>query len=93
MIFSRNLENMSVAYPDVMDIIREVAEVCPHLDNFILDSELTAYDQENDKILSFQTLAGRSRKHVNEEDLKKKVAIQAFDLIYLNGKSLLQETF
>lgn len=93
MIFSRNLENMTVAYPDVTEIIRELSEVCPNIENFILDSELTAYDQENDKILSFQTLAGRSRKHVNEKDLQNKVAIQAFDLLYLNGQSLLQETF
>jgi DNA ligase 1 len=30
---------------------------------------------------------------VTEEDLKTKVCICAFDLLYLNGKSLLKETF
>ena len=25
-IYSRNLENMSVAYPDVMDIVRQIAQ-------------------------------------------------------------------
>ena len=44
MIFSRNLENMTVAYPDVIEIIRELAEACPKIENFIIDSELTAYD-------------------------------------------------
>ena len=44
MIFSRNLENMTVAYPDVTEIIRKLSEVCPNIENFILDSELTAYD-------------------------------------------------
>ena len=53
MIFSRNLENMSIAYPDVLDIVREQAAASPHLENFILDSEIIAYDQENEKILSF----------------------------------------
>jgi len=80
---------MSVAYPDVLDIIREVADANPDLESFILDSELTAYDIKNDKIMAFQALAGRSRKHVNEKDLETKIAIQAFDLIYLNNKSLL----
>ena len=50
-IFSRNLENMSVAYPDVLDIVRDVAD--EGIDDFILDSELVAYDIENDKILPF----------------------------------------
>jgi len=44
---------MSVAYPDVLDIIREVADANPDLESFILDSELTAYDTKNDKIMAF----------------------------------------
>jgi DNA ligase 1 len=30
---------------------------------------------------------------VTEEDLKTKICICAFDLLYLNGRSLLKETF
>lgn len=55
-IYSRNLENMSVAYPDVLDIIREVSNEKEGIDNFILDAELVAYDVENSLILPFQTL-------------------------------------
>mmetsp|Transcript_7498 Transcript_7498/g.12667 ORF Transcript_7498/g.12667 Transcript_7498/m.12667 type:complete len:107 (-) Transcript_7498:886-1206(-) len=55
-IYSRNLENMSVAYPDVLEIVRDVANCSGGVDNFILDSELIAFDMENDKILPFQTL-------------------------------------
>jgi DNA ligase-1 len=29
---------------------------------------------------------------VNEKDLKTKIAVQAFDILFLNGKSLLKET-
>jgi DNA ligase-1 len=46
-IYSRNLENMSVAYPDVLEIIREIANEKPDIDSFIIDSELVAYDLEN----------------------------------------------
>ena len=38
-------------------------------------------------------MSNRSRKHVNEKDLKTKIAIQAFDLLYFNDKPLLKETF
>jgi DNA ligase 1 len=61
--------------------------------SFILDSELVAYDHVNNRILPFQTLTQRSRKNVTEEDLKTKICICAFDLIFLNGKSLLKEPF
>jgi len=84
---------MSVAYPDVLEIIREVSNNKPNLENFILDAELVAYDVEQSIILPFQTLTQRSRKHVNEKDLKTKIAIMAFDCIYLNDKSLLEMTF
>ena len=50
---------MSVAYPDVLDIIREVADANPDLESIILDSELNAYEIKNDKIMAFQALAGR----------------------------------
>lgn len=64
-----------------------------NVDNFILDSELVAYDHVNNRILPFQILTQRSRKNVTEEDLKTKICICAFDLLYLNGRSLLKEPF
>ena len=83
-IYSRNLENMSVAYPDVLEIMRQLGRDNPEIQNFIIDAELIAYDVENARILPFQTLTQRSRKHVNQEDLKTKIAIQAFDRLYYN---------
>ena len=64
----------------------------PGVDNFILDSELVAIDEESEKLLPFQTLSSRSRKHVTAEDLKNKVAIYAFDLLFLNGEPLIRKT-
>lgn len=51
MIYSRNLENMTVAYPDVCQFLQ--GYVKPVIKNFILDAELVAYDVKNDKILPF----------------------------------------
>ena len=91
-IYSRNLERMTGQYPDVVEFIKQSVKDKP-VENFILDSELVAYDTVNDRILPFQILTQRSRKNVTEEDLKTKICICAFDLLYLNSKSLLKETF
>jgi DNA ligase-1 len=53
-IYSRNLENMTVAYPDVVEfLIAYVEDNCSHVSDFILDAELIAYDVKADKILPF----------------------------------------
>lgn len=52
-IYSRNLESMTVQYPDVVDFIKLSVRDKPHVNDFILDSELVAYDTVNDRILPF----------------------------------------
>eukprot|EP00029_Vermamoeba_vermiformis_P011839 TRINITY_DN6643_c0_g1_i1.p1 TRINITY_DN6643_c0_g1~~TRINITY_DN6643_c0_g1_i1.p1 ORF type:complete len:477 (+),score=91.15 TRINITY_DN6643_c0_g1_i1:730-2160(+) len=42
------------------------------------------------KILPFQLLATRARKEVKLEDIKVRVAMFAFDILYLNGESLIK---
>jgi DNA ligase 1 len=88
-IYSRNLENMTHQYPDVVEVVLQAVK--SGIDNFILDSELVPYDTANNKILSFALLTQRSRKHVNAEDLKTKISIFAFDMLYLNNHSLLKQ--
>ena len=52
MIYSRNLENLSKAYPDVIENIKQIVKDL-HVDNFIMDSELVAFDIDQQKILPF----------------------------------------
>ncbi|KAG0036991.1 hypothetical protein BGZ82_003319 [Podila clonocystis] len=89
MIYSRNSENMSAKYPDVMERLYKFAK--PDTKSFVLDCEAVAWDREQKCILPFQVLSTRKRKDVKEEDIKVQVCIFAFDLLYLNGESLLRE--
>ncbi|KAF9327872.1 hypothetical protein BG006_008874 [Podila minutissima] len=89
MIYSRNSENMSAKYPDVMERLYKFAK--PDTNSFVLDCEAVAWDREQKCILPFQVLSTRKRKDVKEEDIKVQVCIFAFDLLYLNGESLLRE--
>jgi len=92
-IYSRNLENMTIAYPDVVEFLEKHIATLDNCDDFILDAELVAYDTVNDKILPFQLLTQRSRKIVTTKDLQTIVCLNAFDLLYLNGESLLKKNF
>ena len=50
-----------------------------------------AIDLESGKLLPFQILSTRKRKNEKVEDVKVQVVIQAFDILYLNGKPVLQK--
>ncbi|CAO3596049.1 unnamed protein product [Absidia cylindrospora] len=90
-IYSRNSEDMSVRYPDIMESISKW--IPSSTSSFILDCEAVAWDIEKSSILPFQILSTRKRKDVREDEITVRVAIYAFDCLYLNGKSLLQESF
>ncbi|KAI7901663.1 ATP-dependent DNA ligase [Cokeromyces recurvatus] len=88
-VYSRNSENMSVRYPDILNAVDKWVK--PSTTSFILDCEAVAWDKEEGKILPFQVLSTRKRKDVKEEEITVRVALFAFDCLYLNGKSLIRE--
>ncbi|KAI0244742.1 ATP-dependent DNA ligase Cdc17 [Massospora cicadina] len=90
-IYSRNSEDMTQKYPDIMGKIAEFTN-CPTT-SFVLDCEAVAWDREERKLLPFQVLSTRKRKDVKEHDIKVQVVVFAFDLLYLNGQSLLRNSF
>jgi DNA ligase-1 len=103
-IYSRNSENNTGKYPDVISNLKEILNLkkesttangdssCEKVFSAILDSEIVAYDSETKTIKTFQELSTRKRKDVNAAEIKIHVCIFAFDLIYLNGESLTQKS-
>ncbi|KLT45696.1 putative DNA ligase [Cutaneotrichosporon oleaginosum] len=88
-VFSRNSENMSAKYPDMVEQIPRCIK--EGVKSFVLDAEAVAYDVQEKKLLPFQELSRRKRKDVKAEDITVRVHLFAFDLLYLNGESLLQK--
>lgn len=90
-IYSRNSENMTQKYPDIMMKIGQVAR--SQVTSYVLDCEVVAYNPKERKILPFQILSTRKRKDVTSASIEVEVCLFAFDLLYLNGQSLIEETF
>ncbi|KAM0472658.1 hypothetical protein ACHAPX_008619 [Trichoderma viride] len=89
-IFSRNSEDLSKKYPDVLEKLS--AWIKEDTKSFVLDCETVAWDVTEKKVLPFQQLMTRKRKDVKAEDIKVKVCIFAFDLLYLNGEAVVEKS-
>ena len=83
-VFSRNSEDLSKKYPDVLAKLD--SWVKEDTKSFVLDCETVAWDVEEKKVLPFQQLMTRKKKDVKIEDVKVKVCVFAFDLLFLNGE-------
>ncbi|EEY22587.1 DNA ligase [Verticillium alfalfae VaMs.102] len=89
-IFSRNSEDLSKKYPDILAKLH--TWVKPDTKSFVLDCETVAWDVVEKKVLPFQQLMTRKKKDVKIEDVKVKVCVFAFDLLYLNGEALVEKS-
>ncbi|MGC9031522.1 MAG: ATP-dependent DNA ligase [Minisyncoccia bacterium] len=87
-LFSRNHENITSQFPDVIGGIKGTFKG----KETIIEGEVVALDLKTEKLLDFQTLMTRRRKY-NVKEYIKKVPIRyfLFDILYLDGKPLLQE--
>jgi DNA ligase-1 len=83
-LFTRNLEDVTDMFPEVVDDVKNL-----DIDSFILDSEVLGWDYTNDTFFSYQMTMQRKRKY-EVGSIKEKIPVKAmlFDLLYLNGKDL-----
>ena len=86
-IFSRNSEDNTEKYPDLNNIISQAKN--SKIQSCVLDCEVVAYDREKGCLLPFQVLSTRKRKFEEGEEEKVRVVLQAFDMLFVNGRSLL----
>lgn len=83
-IFSRNSEDLSKKYPDILAKVN--TWIKKESKSFVLDCETVAWDLVEKKVLPFQQLMTRKRKDVKAEDVKVKVCVFAFDMLFYNGE-------
>lgn len=86
-VFSRNLLDTSAKYPEIPLYVREAAN--KEVESCVMDTEVVAFNRETGQLVPFQVLSTRKKTEESAESAKVQVIVQAFDLMYLNGESLL----
>jgi len=89
-IFTRRLDNVTAQFPDAVKSVENV-----HADTFIIDCEAVGYDFKTKKYKPFQDISQRIKRKYDIEKLEKELPVElnVFDIIYYNGKSLIEEPF
>lgn len=87
-MFSRNLEEMTHMFPELIAAAKQQIKA----KSVILDSEALAYNPASEEFLPFQETTKRRRKH-NITEMAEKLPLKAFvfDILYKDGKQLLDE--
>jgi len=90
-LFTRRLENVTKQFPEVIDYIKKYVKG----DSFILDSEAVGFNKKTKEYKPFQEISQRIRRKYFVEKLQEElpVEVNVFDILYYNGKSLLNEPF
>ncbi len=87
-IFSRNLENMSQMFPEILEGTRKQVAAA----SVILDAEALAYHPASEEFLPFQETSRRRRKyHIEAMAAQMPLKAFVFDILYKNGASLLEK--
>jgi len=90
-LFTRRLENVTKQFPEVIEYLEKFVKG----DSYILDSEAVGFDKQTKQYTQFQKISQRIRRKYEIEKLAKElpVEINVFDVLYYEGKSLLDEPF
>jgi len=89
-MFSRNLENMTHMFPDLIEAVKREIKV----KDIIFEGEAITYNEDTGELYPFQVTIQRKRKH-NIEEKKEELPLKmfVFDILYLNGEDILSKPF
>ena len=90
-IFTRRLDEVTNQFPDVVSYVKENVKA----KSFIIDCEAVGYDKKTKEYTPFQAVSQRIKRKYHIEKLIKELPIElnVFDILYHNGKSLIDEPF
>ncbi len=89
-IFTRNLENVTHMFPDIVQALKKEVKA----EEAIFDGEGLGFDPKTQKYLPFQETIKRKRKH-NVASTAKEIPLKyfVFDILYKDGEGLIKVPF
>lgn len=90
-LFTRRMNEVTDSMPDVVDIVREDIQA----ETAILDAEVVAYESEDaTEPEPFQQVMRRLRRKYDIDEMAEEIIldIHTFDILYVNGDSLIDES-
>ncbi len=90
-LFTRRLENVTAQFPDVVEAVDK--HISSH--DYIIDAEIVGFDNGLKRFLPFQDISQRIQRKYDVYLMSKEmpVLVIPFDILELNGKTLIQMTF
>jgi DNA ligase-1 len=90
-LFTRRLENVTKQFPEVVEFVKKYISG----ESFVIDSEAVGFDKKTKEYTSFQAISQRIRRKYDIKEISEKlpVEINVFDILFYEGKSLLDEPF
>jgi len=86
-LFTRNLENVTNQFPDVVEYLKQIS-----CESFILDGEIIGIDKDG-KYLPFQNISQRIKRKHNIQELIKTIPViyTSWDVLFYKGISIIDK--
>lgn len=90
-IFTRRLENVTRQFPEIRDAVKKGIKA----DTCIIEGEAVGFNPKTKKYVAFQEISRRIKRKYDIQKTAEEIPIvlNLFDIIYLNGKSLIKAEF
>ncbi len=89
-LFTRRMEEVTKQFPDVIEYVKNNIKG----EKFIIDCEAVGIDKKTGKYMPFQSISQRIRRKYDVEETAKEfpVELNVFDILYLDGKNLMNSS-
>jgi len=90
-VFTRRLEEVTKQFPEIVRFVSSNIKG----KSFIIDAEAVGYDAKTKKYTAFQAISQRIRRKygINEMSKEFPIELEIFDIIYYEGKNLIETPF
>lgn len=88
-VFTRRLEDVTEQFPDIVDISKKALK-----GDCIVEGEAIGLTENKKNLVPFQKLSRRIQRKYDIKEMVEKIPVKVklFDIVYLNGKNLMDNT-